>query len=216
VSATTVPTLSCRGAGASAVFATLTLPDLAARITSMSIYAPMIQLAFQSSDVSPSAAPTTTPPPSGDGEQLTVAPGAPESTGLGLGGADGPFPTGTEGGPSGAQSGGVSVGAMVGVGVAGGLAFLAVLVGGCWIWQRRLRRRRDMQDAALQKLDTLYEASRPAGPMGEDVYSRYQVKPLPARPLGVEDYAMHSPVSPVTYNAAPPGRTYQPYRPSEF
>ena len=193
----------------------MTLPDLGARVTSMSIYAPMIQLAFQSSDLSPSAAPTTQPPD--DGEQLTVAPGAPESTGLGLG-ADGPFPTGTETGPSGAQSGGVSVGAMVGVGVAGGLGFLAVLIGGCWVWQRRIRRRRDMQDAALQKLDTLYEASRPTGPgsLGGDEYSRYQVKPLPARPLGVEDYVMQSPISPVTHNAAPAGRTYQPYRPSEF
>jgi len=206
VSSTTLPTMSCRGN--SAVFATMTLPDSGARVTSLSVYAPLIQLNFQSSDLTPTQ--TTIQNPSGD-EQLTLAPGAPQSTGLGIGGR--PTPTNTNGSPGSNSGSGFSVGAMVGVGVAGGLAFLAALVGGCWVWQRRLRQRRDRKDAAMQKLDNLYEASRPTA-LGGDGYSRYEVKPLPARPLGVDEYTMHSPVSPNTY--VPTGRQYRPYRPSGF
>jgi len=200
--------MTCQGA--SAALATMTLPDLVARVTSLSIFAPMIQLNFQSSDLSPTSTPTPTEASGGD-ERLTLATGAPESTGLGFGGR--PSPTNT-GGPQGSGSGsGVSVGAIVGVGVAAGLGFLAVLVGGCWIWQRQLRRRRDVKDAALQKLDTLYEVSRPAA-FESDGASRYQVKPLPARPLGVDDYAMHTSVAPGAL--APAETAYRPYRPSDF
>jgi len=188
----------------------MTLPDIAASITALSIFAPMIQINFQSSDLDSSTSSPASKSKS-EGAQSTSRKDGSTSTKGSSNEASQTAATGTNAentsndGPSGGSS--IPMAAVIGSAVAGGIALLVVIVSGCWIWQKRIRRRRDAKEAEL--LDSLYASGRPQDIVGGDL-SPYFTRPTPtSMARGVDEYAPVAPRSPGDLNA---DTMYRPYR----
>lgn len=121
----TLPTVTCQG-GSSNHFGFTTVPNSAIKI--LNLYAPMIQLAWKSTDLTDSTATTTSAPTSSPASYST--PHAP--------------PTGTETGESQNQtedSSGITTGAIAGIAVGTALGMLLLLGAAFLLWRHRRRSR---------------------------------------------------------------------------
>jgi len=167
-----IPTVTCDGSR-SGDFAFKTVPDTAASVTAFSLFAPLFQINWQSSD----RPGTTTRPGTGAGAQptrtnsngqpvptsgtQTIDPG--EASGIPTLETDGsiPRPSGTgglDGLPNDAEqkeeepaNTGLATATKVGLGIGGAVAAIALVVGTImYVWRRRRGQRED------QELDRLY------------------------------------------------------------
>lgn len=170
---TVIPTVTCDGSK-SGDFAFKTVPDPEASITAFSLFAPMIQINWQSSDRPSTRSATTTGPGATRTDHLPVetsgtqtidtgaASGLPtletdDSIQIPTGGAfNGTEPIGdgaddAEKEESNDGSTGLATTTKVGLGIAGAVAAVAIVVGSImYVWRRKRHQRED------QELDRLY------------------------------------------------------------
>ncbi|KAL2133000.1 hypothetical protein VTI74DRAFT_3038 [Chaetomium olivicolor] len=164
---TTIPTVTCDG-NKSGDFASQTIPDAKASITALSLFAPMIQINWQSSDrpastLHPSSSNTTPPAVTPSGTQTidTEASSSPETLILdlspqtasyNLGDASTPSSTPSQQDHNSQSSNNTtnherfSPGTKVAIGVAGAAAVLMLLVCALfYCWRRRKNRREELE-----------------------------------------------------------------------
>ncbi len=174
VTSTTVPTVTCDG-NRSGPIATQTVPDVEASITALSLFAPMIQINWQSSDRTEDATASQTGNPTRTGNRPAVTSGTqtvdPDAaSGVKTLETDSARPAPTEpttddssGETGGASddaerkeassegSGGLSMATKVGLSIGGAAAVVALVVGVViYVWRRR------KHQAEEEELDRLY------------------------------------------------------------
>lgn len=172
---TTIPTVTCDGSK-SGDFAFMTVPDAKASVTAFSLFAPMFQINWQSSDRPATASRTTAGPGATrtDANEPAITSGTQTidtdaSSGLPTLETDGAIPrpsgTGVDPGVNNGLNGGdaekkqeeptadtgLAATTKVALGIAGGVAVIGIIVG-CiiYVWRRRRHQRED------QELDRLY------------------------------------------------------------
>ena len=133
---TTISTVTCRS-GRSEGFDFATIPNVAAGVSSLNIFAPMIQIAWRAEDRPPlSSSSRTTPSGSsttsgGGGDQNTNDDGLPSNSGA--------VPSGS-GVPSSSSPGGLSTPAIVGISVSVTILVLGAILGAAFVWWKKRRR----------------------------------------------------------------------------